>query len=251
MSGGDWKKPFYAVAKQDSRNMAKLGNALGWDWLEQEGKKNVENPGRAVGKAATSALLWYLGGPAWGGGSGAAGSAAGTTAEEAAKIAAEEAAKEAAKQEALNSAQYAMQEGLLSGTSQAPQGFANTMEAGLMDTGYVPSNLWQAAKNSGSPGGLLQNVQSWGKQQATEAGNGSLLNRMGANAGDKRSMFAAQQGMRMMQPKQRHSQPPPPPQPQEPPPMIQPYGGSGGPYGGLLGMSEEEKRRRLMMGYPV
>src|SRR5688572_31402347 len=61
--GDELKRPIYHMVRQDSRTMAKLGNAIGGDvgdWLENEGKRNTANPGRAVGKAAQYAATWYL-----------------------------------------------------------------------------------------------------------------------------------------------------------------------------------------------
>ena len=52
----------YRLVKQDSRNAAWLGNALGIDFLEQEGKYNTKNPGHAITKAGEYAALGYLGG---------------------------------------------------------------------------------------------------------------------------------------------------------------------------------------------
>jgi len=245
----DWKEPFYKVARQDSRNMAKIGNALGWDWLEQEGKRNTDNPGRAIGKAAQYAATWYLGGPAWGAaGSGA--SAAGTTAaEEATKVAAEEAAKQAAlemaQQEMLNSAQYAGQRGLLSVGEQAiPQGVANTMEAGLMDTGYTPSSLWNALRYGGNSGQSVgKTLANYGTTKFNNAVQG--LKNGGGQKFAKR--YATQQALGMLnpQPQQRPAPYQPPPQEEYQP---QPLYGSGG---GIYGLTEEEKQRLRQMGFRV
>ena len=49
------KKLTYDQVRQDSDNMEGIGRAIGWDWLEQEGKRNQGNPGRAIGKAAATA----------------------------------------------------------------------------------------------------------------------------------------------------------------------------------------------------
>src|SRR5690348_5213637 len=72
----DYKKPFEQVAAQDSRNLADIFNKVGWQGAEDEAKHNVQNPGRAITKAAEYAALWYLGSVA-GGAAGGAGSAAG------------------------------------------------------------------------------------------------------------------------------------------------------------------------------
>lgn len=68
------KEPLYKIVAHDSRMSKKVGNAIGWDYMEEEADKNTKNPGRAVGKAAAYALGSYLGGAMAGGsGSGAAG----------------------------------------------------------------------------------------------------------------------------------------------------------------------------------
>lgn len=67
------KELLYKPVKQDSRNFEKLGQMWNIPYLEQEGNRNVDNPGRAVGKAAGAAASWYLGGLL--GGTGAASNA--------------------------------------------------------------------------------------------------------------------------------------------------------------------------------
>jgi hypothetical protein len=69
------KELLYKPVKQDSRNLEKLGQAWNIPWLESEANRNVDNPGRAVGKAAATAATWYLGG-LLGSGAGAAGQGA-------------------------------------------------------------------------------------------------------------------------------------------------------------------------------
>lgn len=276
MSSGVWedlRKPVDQVTTRASQNAKHLGQDWNIQYLEDEGAKNEKNPGRAYGKAAQAVAAWYLGG-LLGGSGGAAGSsaggaaasgageAAGAVAETAAQEMARKAAEEALKQELLNSAQYASQQGLLSGAGEtASQGFGNTMEAGLLDTGYTPSNLGYAFKNSsmlkgGSPS-LGQNLQNFGSQRMTEAQNGAMLNRAMAPGSGARD-YAFRQGVNMMQPEEQPRQQSQPfryePQEQQP---IYGQSGQGGPYGGLMGgeiygqMSEEEKRRLRAMGYQV
>lgn len=225
----DLKELIYKLVKQDSRNAAKLGNAIGWDYLEQEGNRNVQNPGRAVGKAAATAATWYLGGLM-----GGAGSAAGEGANAAGNVAgsaATDTASELAKQEALNSAQYAMQQGMLSsgGLMSGQAGMSGAMESALTDSGYTPSSLMNAAKyGPGSGQGMMQTMGNYGR---------GLMGRVsspGFKEGAARD-FAFRQGMSMMQPQQQQYTPPPPPRYQDPGPMISPY------------MTEEEKRRLMML----
>lgn len=48
-------KPIEKMVQRDSQNVARIGNALGWDWLEQEAKKNADDPVRGVARASLTA----------------------------------------------------------------------------------------------------------------------------------------------------------------------------------------------------
>lgn len=223
--GLDPKKLLYKTTSEVSRGSAKLGNAIGWDYLEQEGKKNTGNPGRAVGKAAASVAAWYLGGLA-GAGAGAGGAAAGEAAAgEVAKTAAEKAAEEALKQEVLNSAQYAGG-GLLS-TAPGP----GVVAPGMQGSAWADTQLI----NAGHP----------------EYAGGRLTGLLGNRGTRMAQKYAINQGAKslMSQPQQapqQHSQPYQQPAPSQP--IYGASDASGGLYGGgLMNLSEEEKRKLLML----
>jgi hypothetical protein len=112
----DLKKPLYWLVQQDSRAASELGRAFGWDYLRDEGKRNQENPGRAIGKAAASAAAWYLGGAAAGAGGGA-GTAAGEGLTSAGMFAGAAPGMAASTEEAL--AQQALQQALEQQAAQA------------------------------------------------------------------------------------------------------------------------------------
>lgn len=63
----------YPIIRQDNRVIAELGRGLGWDGLTEEAKKNQQNPGAGLTKAAGGALSWYLGGLLGGAGEAGAG----------------------------------------------------------------------------------------------------------------------------------------------------------------------------------
>ena len=246
------KDALYKLVKQDSRNAEWLGNALGWDYLEEEGKKNIGNPGRAVGKAAAAAATWYLGG-LLGSGAGAAGTAAGETAGAAAEMTAEQIAAQLAEQAAAETAKQAAVEAAKQGASQIPQGIANTMETGLLESGYTPSSIAQAIKNTGETTPMSQNLLNYGKQKVADAQSGSLLNRVDANANDPQSSQMMRMGQGLLSPEQPQPQRQAPPQQQGPvEPLPNPYGNSlnsmhvNGPPPGMSW--EEWLRRKQMMG---
>lgn len=235
------KEPLYKFVKQDSRNAAWLGNALGIQALENEGKYNTKNPGHAVGKAAQTAALMYLGGALGGGAAGDAvgGASAGIGA------GAEMTAEEIAAQQAM--AQLAQ---------QAPQGLANTMESGAPQSGYTPSSLWNALKNANSGTPLSQNLLNYGKAAGDNAMNGGLLNQLTSGGGSGSKMMAAQQGLKMMFPEQQQYRAPPAQAFQgQQGPLPTMYERNSGPYGtsagNSLGFTEEQKRKLRDMGYPI
>lgn len=68
------------VAKRDSQTAAMLGNKLGWQWLENQGKQNEQDPTRALAHGAIGAAAYFAGPYLWG--SGAAGKGAALAATE-------------------------------------------------------------------------------------------------------------------------------------------------------------------------
>lgn len=235
------KKPFYKVAQRDSQNLKHLGEDWNWQWLENEAKKNEKNPGRAIGKAAANAAAWWLtSGASAGAEAGAL--AAGEIGGQAAMTAAEQAALELAKQEALNSAQYAMQQGLLSGASQS---FGSGLLGGQGGVGMGSAFSMAPGPGVVAPG---QQLGAMADTAAINAGFPKAAPGYWAPKGSKE--FAMKQGLGMMGQDQTPPAPPPPRRQEQPPVPPAPYGGSGLP-GGLLGLSEEEKQRLRMMGYPV
>jgi hypothetical protein len=256
VSGGGLKDEFYKLVKQDSRNASWLGNAIGWQGLEDEGKYNTENPGHAVGKAAQTFATMYLGGllgDAAGAGSGAGNAAAPVIDESAGLLM--NAGSNAATLAEQQAAEQALQQAMQQSAQNLPQGLANTLEAGTntgaLDTGYTPSSLLNAFKNANSANGtpLQSNLLNYGKQTA----NG-LLN----GGGGKGAGMAQQMGMKMLLNQQQPQQPMAPPPRQQGPvePLPRPY--NQGPYGtssgnsmGMPSMDEEMKKKLRAMGYPV
>jgi hypothetical protein len=248
----DVKHAFERVAQIDSQNLKHLGQDWNLPWLEQEAAHNEKNPGRAITKAAEYAALAYLGGAAFGG-SGEAGAAA--DASGAAAGAAGDTATTIAEQQAMQQALAA----------QAPQGFANTLEAGATDTGYTPSTLWNALKNYNSGQGVLGNVANYGKAAGENAMNGGLLNQITSGGGSSQKTLQAMQGLKMIFPEQqqgRSAQAPPMQGQQGPLPSMNqrsmsharpmsnvgPYGTSAG---NSLGFTEEQKQKLRELGYDI
>jgi hypothetical protein len=123
---------------------------------------------------------------------------------------------------------------------------SNTMEAGMTDTGYTPSNLKYALKNANAENGtsLLQNLGNYGGQKYAEMQNGGLLNRFSSSGPAKR--FAVQQGIKAMSPQQPPLPMSRPMGPRQEAPQQTMYGG-----GGMYGMDEETKRKLREAGYLV
>lgn len=238
--GDALKKPLYKILEQDSRIVSQVGRDLNWDWLKDEGKKVQENPGYGVGKAAATMAALYSGGLLGGASGAGAQTAAGMT------------------PELLASAESSVAPGLL-------QGLGNTtMESALTDTGYTPSSLLNAFKNSAanplgsSTNALGQNLANYGSNTATTLKQTAMNNPAGLLSGGGGSNggknLAMQAGLKMMQPPQA------PPMPRSPPPQqgpIEPLPSPYGPSGNSLGMlgktqlSEQEKQRLRAMGYQV
>lgn len=161
-------------------------------------------------------------GAAYGAGAGAAAGAGALTAEE---IAAQQAAQLAAQQ--------AAQSGMAGG--------ANTMEGGLLDTGYTPSSLKNAVTlGPGSGQGMGTTMANYGR--------GLLSNATAPSATKAASKMATNMGAQglMAQGQQQPQRTPMLGQSQQQQPM-QMYGSQGGMYG----MDEETKRKLRAMGYQV
>lgn len=212
--------------KNDSRAMESLGSRWNIGQLERDAQFNQDKPSQGLARAATATGLGFLGA-----GAGSAFQGAGAASEATA-------ASELAAQEALNSAQFAGQQGLLG--AEVPQGYMSGMEAGMLDTGYTPSSLWNAAKYGPDSG------QSFG-QTMGNYGQGLLSKATSPGARQSAGQrFAMDQGMKMMQPQQPQMAPSRPyGPPQKPPPPVY---GQQDPF---AGMSEEEKQKLRAMGYPV
>jgi hypothetical protein len=267
------KDLLYKLVKQDSRNAANVGDAIGWDYLQEEGNRNVEDPSAALRKAAISAATWYLGGMAGAGAEGAAAGAAGSAALDAgitagSELTAQQLAAMAMSEmtePALAGAAQGVGQGLMSTAPDAlgqglMSGGNNVMESALTDSGYTPSSLYQALKNANGANGtpLSQNMGNYGKQLSMDAQNGSLLNRMGSNLGDKKSLELMRMGSGMMSPPQQQPmQAPPPQQPQQQGPLPTPYGDNRvGPGQSSMQMdprflTEEQKRRLWAQGVRI
>ena len=218
--------------EMDSRAMESLGKRWNIPMLERDAKANQEKPEEGIARAAVATGTAMLGN--WLGATGGAAAGAGATAaEQAALTASEKAAEEMMKQMALEAAQG----GMTMGSEVVPKGLMNTMEAGLMDTGYTPSNLYQAFKNGpGSGQGMGQTMQNYGK---------GLMDRVtspGARqAASKR--YAMKQATGLMNPEQPQQAPTQRYQQPQQEPMPLPYD--------INNLSEEEKMRLRMKGYRI
>jgi hypothetical protein len=248
------KRLLYKTVKQDSRNMGDLGNKLGWDWLEQEGKQNVENPSRALRKSAITAASMYAGG-LLGGATGGAAGATEVAASEAAKQAAQVAAQEAAKQAAAEAAKQSVG-GLLSQAST--QVTANAVP-GLLSTGPTSQAAMLAQQNAGLGfSGLARTADSAATAQGLSpyeqfAGNamgymdkaGGMLGRYGKTAGKMNQVM----GLLSPQENPPPMAPPPQQQMQQEAPSFAGYGGGPGDMQKMLDDPNlpPELRQKLMM----
>lgn len=143
----DFKKPLYAQTKWDSRIAERFGNALGWDGLENEGKRNQKNPGHAIGKAAQIWATMALGDI--GSGAGAAGGAAANAAAPASSALAEEgmfAMSETAKQQLAEQAMRAAAEKAAQEAAQQSSMQAASQGGGMF--GQIPGVTSGTAQDS-------------------------------------------------------------------------------------------------------
>jgi hypothetical protein len=213
--------------KMDSRGVESLAKKWNLGGLEQEAHGNVSNPAMGIGKASTAAAASMAGG--WlgnlFGGAGTAGGAVPPMAEMGGPIA----------------SQVASQMGLQSGQAA---GLMGTMESALMDSGYTPSSLMNAAKYGPESG------QTFGQTMGNWAGNkaDTFMTRLQHNPkgllSGQRNRFAMNQAADMMTPQQQ-MQPPPRPMQYQQDPLQNPYGQQD------PNLTEEQKMQLRMMGYSV
>jgi hypothetical protein len=274
MSGADPKKLFYKELSNASDIMQHVGNAVGWQGLEDEGAYNEKNPGHAAGKITAYAAGTYLGGLLGGAGAagGAAANAAGQTAEQAAQVAAEEAAKQAALEAAKQGATTATQQG-------ATQGLQNSLSSGwnsLKDG--VQGQLYRAVPGAGSEqAGLLAkqtgDFGAYGLGKTMEAAAGAnglnpVQQMLGQYAGKSMGLLdqagnaaakvqKAQQVAGLLSPQQPQAAPQQPMRPQQqgqPEPLPMPYSNSKQqlpPGVNPATLTEEQRRALRMQGYQV
>jgi hypothetical protein len=282
------KELLYKPVKQDSRNLEKLGQAWNIPWLENEANRNVDNPGRAVGKAAASAATWWLGhyGGDYGLGSAAGSAASGAagvgaqaavnaaveagkiTAAEGARIIAEQAAMEAAKQGATQAATGGIKEGLLGGWNSLKDGIGSMGDSaqGLLYRAVPGAGKEQTsmlAQQTGDFGayGLGKTMEAASTAQglsplqqfAGQYGGKALglLGGAGGNMADAKKAEMMKMGMGLLEP-QQPQQPMPQPMPrQQAPqePLPLPYTNSlQGPPPGMSMQEWEKLKRMKMMG---
>lgn len=246
MSGGG--NPLYRLVKQDSRNAAWLGNAIGWQGLEDEANRNVQNPGRALTKAAISAATWYLGGAAGGylgGGSDAANAGAASTD-----------AAESGGTLALNSAGTAASPYM----TQAAQQTAMQYAGGIDPETAAGAGGMSVAQNGIGPGTLLNQFRGAVNNPSSllSSNSGLLSNLSSGSSSGKAGNLALQMGLKSLAPQQPQGpMPAPPRQQQDNTPLPLPYGGTNSLVGsqpsslGQMpppGMSYAEWMRRKQMG---
>ena len=233
------------------------GKRLNIPILEQEAKYNKAHTSEAVGKVGVGAASWWAGNGGLdgllGAGAGAAGAAAPaatqtatTTAEITAQLAAEEAARLAAERAAM----------------MGPQGFANTMEAGLMApeqsfaaNTYMPKNPMDAYQYglgmSNAPGpGVVAPGQQFNANMDTglmNRGMSDYAGRFGARPGgvqSKFNKFATKQGLNMLTQEEQKPQ-------MAPPQRYQHQEQKQQPMYGQQEIPEDLKRKLRAMGYQV
>lgn len=224
------------LTKRGGRGVQSAGSRMNMPWLENMGRESVQDPAKTIAKASTAVGSWWLGN-GLGGLMGEAAPAASTAADTASLVA--PTAAQTASLTAEQMATMSAEELAKYMASQAPQGFANTMEAGLMDTGYTPSSLLNAARYGPGSG------QSFG-QTMGNYGQG-LMGKMTSPGFRQEAArrYAMRQGMDMMTPEQPVQAPPQRfQQPQEP--LRNPY-----QTGVEQELTEEEKQRLRAMGYQI
>lgn len=249
------------VAAQDSRNIRDFADAIGWDWLEEEAKTNVDNPSRAMRKAAIAAATWYAGGALGGAAGGGAGNAAGTAANvgvqgasDIAPYAAESIAQSMAQFGLTDPSMMASVEQVLANGAEQGGGLLSGGQQGLM-----PSSMDMAPVVERSFNANQVPVTDMSKQAGLLDKARFMMSKGGPMDAQKMQMGMA--GMNMMSPEQPQMQMPPPRpmQNQQEGPLPAPYNQGVAPGQnslGLLGkdpsmLSEEEKKRLRMMGVKI
>lgn len=241
------------VAAQDSRNIKKFANAVGFDWLEDEADQNIEDPSRAMRKAAIAAATWYAGGAlggAAGSGAGAAGSAAGNAAGAAAgAFPASLSTMPISEIAQLATQNPSLYEGMLQTMQAAPE-----VSGGLLGGEAAQGMMAPVVEKSFNANQVPVTDLS---RQAGLLDKGRFL--MGGKMGDTQKMMMMNMGSSLMSPQQPQMMPQsPPPRGGEMQPMPAPYQqetyGPGNNALGLLGaesLTEEQKRKLRMMGVKI
>lgn len=236
------KEPIYKVVRQNLRDVKWVNNAVGGpQWAEDEANRGIQNPGYALTRGAEAAASGYAAATGLGGLLGGAGSA-GAAGADAAVAGSATTAQELAAQQA---AQQALEQAAQQTAAQAPQGFANTMEAALTDTGYTPSSLLNAFNNPSAT-----TISAMNRGLGTGISQTGLLS-SGSSTG-KGGLLAGQMGMQLLNAGQQRPQMPmsPPPRGGNMEPLNTPYSQNAfGPGGNSLGgqyLTEEQKRRLRM-----
>lgn len=166
---------FEKVAKRDSQTAAMVGNKLGWQWLENQGKQNEQDPTRALAHGAIGAAAYFAGPYLWGSGAAGKGAVVG-----------------AGEQGLASSGMFApaVQSGITSATQdvllqQAQQQAAQQ----AMQQAMAEEAAQQVSQQGLSSGGLFSQVPGAGAQQT------SLLNAQTADFGGQGADLTARSAM--------------------------------------------------------
>lgn len=242
--------------EQGSKAMESLGERWNMPLLANDARLYQDDPEKGLGRA--SAITASFMAPYALGGLGAAAGAAGGAAE---AVSAAEAAQQAAQQiSMMEMVEPIASEGLLATNTPSSLEMGgllqnSTMESGLMDTGYTPSNLYQAFNNANSANGtpLEKNMGQWADQMKTDLLNGSMKNRVGSNLQNQNKLSMMRMGSGMMNPQpQQQTAMPPPRQQVSSEPLQRPYHRPPpGQDPRLAMLSEEEKQRLRAMGVRI
>lgn len=54
-------KEMSKIMQTDSQNVQRIANAVGFDWLEEEAKRNADNPSEGIAKASVATGLGFMG----------------------------------------------------------------------------------------------------------------------------------------------------------------------------------------------
>jgi hypothetical protein len=239
-------KPIEKMMQTDSQNMRRIGNAIGWQGLEDEATKNADDPVRGVARASLAAggifAAPYVYGAMTGGGAGGAAAAsqevlAAQQALAAAKTAQEIAAAEQALQAALaaqeaaaaasSSGMFAQVPGVTPGSQQAQMLAAQNAGFGGAGADMTAKSAMSAVKDAYGAGkmGTMDYLGNVAKADMAGMNDPSVwMDRFSRNYGriaGNASKARAVSGM-FAQPQQQR--PAPMPQPQQQQPLTTPYG---------------------------